>query len=100
MLKLVGTDDDLIDGFSTRDKPSRQTIIDLMHELNVSNKSKFAALMISLSTAKSGRVIVIREIAKLGADAKAALPTLKALKTHPEASIREAAANAVEKIKD
>ena len=90
----------LLSGFVASEDP---ILIAEIGRLNVESKPKLAALGTALAKNTipvATSVFIIQEVAKLGADAKAALPTLKSLKTHPEASIREAAANAVEKIKD
>ena len=68
-------------------------------KLRVENKVKYPALMAALSRGTTERALIINEIAKLGADAKAALPTLMALKTDKEEAVRIAAAAAIEAIK-
>ena len=90
----------LLSGFLASEDP---ILILEIGRLNIESKPKLMALGTALAknpNRVTTSVLIISEVAKLGADAKAALPTLKALKTHPEASVREAAANAVEKIKD
>jgi len=59
-----------------------------------------AVTPLAKSTEVTTVVLTIREVAELGADAKAALPTLKALKTNPDQSVRDAAAAAILKISE
>ena len=47
--------------------------------------------MTALANNKTERHLIIDELAKLGKDAKAAVPTLKRLKTDSEEAVRKAA---------
>jgi ketosteroid isomerase-like protein len=61
---------------------------------------KDTALMGALKGGGKPRALIISEIGKLGADAKAALPLLMQLKTDPEEAVRNAVAEAIKAIKE
>jgi HEAT repeat protein len=77
----------------------RELMIAELGKLRVENKEKYTALMAVLSKNTKERALIINEIAKLGADAKAALPTLMSLKTDKDEAVRIAANAAIEAIK-
>ena len=62
-------------------------------------KPKYTALITALSRSTKARATAINELAKLGPDAKAAIPVLTALKTDKEEAVRVAATAAIEAIK-
>ncbi len=82
----------LLTGFVASDNPA---LIQELGKLNIENKAKYTALMMALPRKSNCRALIISEIAKLGADAKAALPILKSLKTDPEEAVRNAAIAAI-----
>ena len=130
VLKLVGAPASKLALFGTSEKASRRRILLLVTDLRledkhkvapmlagfivsgdpsmigeivllkVDNKTKFAALIKSLSIMSASRAYIITELARLGPDAKDALPLLKSLKTDPEESVRNAASAALETIKE
>jgi HEAT repeat protein len=77
----------------------REMMIAELGKLRVENKEKYPALMMALSKNMTERALIINELAKLGTDAKGALPVLMALKTDKEEAVRIAANNAIEAIK-
>lgn len=81
------------------DGKDREMMIAELGKLRIENKEKYPALMTALSKNVTERALIINELAKLGADAKAALPVLMALKTDKEEAVRTAANNAIEAIK-
>ena len=99
ILNLVGGPDTALPHFNFR-VTSRAQIIAQMHNLKIDNKQKYSALMSGLGASKVDRAVIINELAKLGTDAKGALPTLRTLKTDKEAAVRDAASAAIEAIKD
>jgi HEAT repeat protein len=80
--------------------PHRTGLVRCMNLTRADNGQKYKALMAGLAATKVDHVVIINELAKLGADAKDALPTLTKLKTHSNAKVREAAGAAVAAIKD
>jgi hypothetical protein len=56
--------------------------------------------MAGLGASVKDRVLIIKELSKLGADAKAALPVLKALKSDKEQAVRDAATAAIAAIQE
>jgi HEAT repeat protein len=99
VLNLVGGSDDALPRSFGRED-DRAMVIAEMHNLKIDNKQKYGALMAGLSASMRHRAIIIKELGKLGSDAKAALPALKALKTDKEQAVREAANTAIEAIQD
>ncbi len=87
----------ILTGFAVSGNPA---LIKELGNLNIEQKAKCTALLTALSKKSSVRAFIIAEIAKLGADAKVAIPTLKSLKTDPEDGVRSAALAAIEAIKD
>jgi HEAT repeat protein len=81
------------------DRRDREMMIAELGKLRVENKEKYPALMTALSKNTTERALIINELAKLGTDAKGALPVLMALKTDKEEAVRIAANNAIEAIK-
>ena len=77
----------------------QELLVAELGNLRVENKEKYPPLMLALSKSTAARAHVINELAKLGADAKAALPVLMALKTDKEEAVRAAATAAIDAIK-
>ena len=90
----------LVSGIAaSRVAEDQKTMVTELGKLRVENKEKYPALMTAFSKATTVRAHIIDEIAKLGADAKAALPILMSLKTDREEAVRVAANAAIEAIK-
>ena len=96
VLNLVGGPDTALPGAFD----ARAIVIAHMHSLKIDNKQKYSALMSGLGASRNDRALIINDLAKLGTDAKAALPVLRNLKTDKEAAVREAASAAIEAIKE
>lgn len=79
---------------------TRFSAIQLMNTATIENKDKYKALMTGLNATTRDGVLIIQTLGKLGSDAKGALPTLNKLKVNPNASIRQAAEEAIEAIKE
>ena len=99
VLGAVGAGDAAIGSRGQRDT-FRDEAISLMNTSNFDSKHKYAALMKGLSVSTADRSIIIVELGRLGADAKAAIPTLTRLKLDPDLAVRQAATNAIDAIKD
>lgn len=69
-------------------------------KLEIETKQKYTALMSVLAKNTTERAQIINEVAKLGADAKAALPILMALKADRDEAVRIAANAAIAAIKE
>jgi HEAT repeat protein len=79
----------------------RNDAIALMNSLKkFDNKAKYTALMNGLAATRGERVLIIKELGGLGADAKGAIPILTKLKLDPNLDVREAATKALAAIKD
>ena len=81
------------------DRRGRELLVAELGKLKVENKEKYPALMTALSKNKTERALIIDQLAKLGSDAKGALPVLMSLKTDKEEAVRIAANAAIEAIK-
>ena len=100
VLNLVGGPDAALPRAAFRGSEDRAKVIAYMHSLKIDNKQKYNALMSGLGASRNDRALIINDLAKLGTDAKAALPVLRNLKTDKEAAVREAASAAIEAIKE
>jgi HEAT repeat protein len=78
--------------------PPRSIAIELLRELEIENKKKVTALIAALNDPEC-RVLAATELGKLGADAKDAVPVLTKLKLDSDRAVRDAAAAAIELIK-
>jgi HEAT repeat protein len=105
LLEKIGIEDKrkvpaLVAGIGNCEFPEDEALlVATLGGLTLDGKDKCAALLKGLAKAHTKRAQVVEQIGKLGADAKAALPTLKALKTDKEQAVREAATAALEAIK-
>ena len=76
------------------------TSVEMMHSIKVTNKQKFNALLAGFRATKFQRMFYIKELGKLGADAKEMLPVLMKLKFDPDNEVRTVAEAAIAAIKD
>ena len=75
----------------------RRTAVATMHEMQFESKHKYAALMTAFGNSDD-RIFIIEELAKLGPDAKGAIPTLTKLKLDTNLTIRDSATRALDAI--
>lgn len=76
----------------------RKELIEDMRILKIDPKKQVEALLAGLAVSQKDRVLIINELAKMGTDAKAALPVLMKHKTDRDKNVREAATAAVDAI--
>jgi HEAT repeat protein len=89
----------LVSGIPQSGQPKEQAVlIAELGELKVPAKDKCKGLLLALGKSRTSRHLIIDEIGKLGADGKDAVPTLKALKTDKEETVRNSAAAALDAI--
>jgi HEAT repeat protein len=100
ILGFVAASDNALPISVGRTRIERKTLIDDMRSLKIDTKKQVEALLAGLSASKYERALIIRELGKMGSDAKAALPVLMSLKTDSEKEVREAATAAIEAIKE
>ena len=90
----------LLSGVIQSERAEDQALLVIeLGKLELDAKPKYTALMSALTRSTKARATVINELAKLGPDAKAAIPVLTALKTDKEEAVRVAATAAIEAIK-